>query len=73
MASKAEEYRAKAAEFDEKARTMRPGGVDLKTFYEMLAEKWRSLAILTEAQPLSIKASKNWCEYGELPRWPWLP
>jgi hypothetical protein len=71
--SKAQEYRAKAAEFEEKARTMKPGGIDVKVFYETLAEKWRTLAILTENQPLSIKTFKNRREYAELPRWPWLP
>jgi hypothetical protein len=72
VASKAEEYRAKAVEFEEKARTMRPGGFDVKIFYEMLAEKWRTLAILTENQSMRIKTFNRRREHTELPRWPWL-
>jgi hypothetical protein len=71
VTSKADEYRAKAAEFEEKART--PDGIDVKVFYETLAEQWRTLAILTENQPLSRKAFKSQRDYAELPRWPWLP
>jgi len=52
---------------------MRPDGLDVKEFYETLAEKWRTLAILTENQPLNIKAFESRREYAELPRWPWLP
>jgi hypothetical protein len=48
MASQADAYRAKAAEYDRKAETLGHSNAAIRGYYERLAQHWRSLALLAE-------------------------
>jgi hypothetical protein len=48
MASNADEYRARAAEYDRKAVTLGHRNAAVRAYYQALAQHWRSLALLTE-------------------------
>jgi hypothetical protein len=46
--AKADEYRARAAEYDRKAEAIGRGNAAIKGYYQSLAQHWRSLALLIE-------------------------
>jgi hypothetical protein len=46
--AQADEYRARAAEYDRKAETIAHGNTAIKDYYRSLAQHWRSLALLIE-------------------------
>jgi hypothetical protein len=46
--SRADEYRARAAEYDRKAVTLGHGNAAIAAYYQSLAKHWRSLALLNE-------------------------
>lgn len=50
MASQADTYRVRAAEYDRKAETLGRGNTAIRAYYQRLAEHWRSLALLAEIQ-----------------------
>ena len=48
MDLKADEYRARAVEYDRRAETLGRGNAAIRAYYGALAQHWRSLAVLAE-------------------------
>jgi hypothetical protein len=48
MTSQVDAYRARAAEYDREAETMGQGNAAIRTYYQALAQHWRSVALLAE-------------------------
>ena len=48
MTSQIDAYRARAAEYDQKAETMGKRNAPIREYYQRLAQHWRSLAILAQ-------------------------
>jgi hypothetical protein len=50
MASRADTYRVRAAEYDRQAETLGHGNAAVRAYYQRLAQHWRSLALLSEVE-----------------------
>jgi hypothetical protein len=50
MASQADTYRVRAAEYDQKAATLGRGNAAIRDYYHRLAQHWRSLALLADIE-----------------------
>jgi hypothetical protein len=48
MASRIDEYRARATEYDRKAETLGHSNAAVRAYYQALAQHWRSLVLLAE-------------------------
>jgi hypothetical protein len=50
MTSRVDAYRARAAEYEQKAETLGRANAAIRDYYRRLAQHWRSLALLAEAE-----------------------
>jgi hypothetical protein len=50
MASRADRYRVRAAEYERKAETLGHGNAAIRGYYQRLAQHWRSLALVAEVE-----------------------
>jgi hypothetical protein len=59
MSSNADEYRARAAEYDRKAETLGHGNVTIRAYYQALSQHWRSIALLTEDKAERVHSTRR--------------